>query len=655
MNQIAGLQDFRKQGPPADIGTFQGTSTIIVFPFTFSGTAYYVAMRSGPQGWVLVSYGADASTVINAAMVALPAAGGTVILREGLYVLTATLAFPDDRIILSGSGWSTVLQNSLANTINIIAHNECIVENLMLDMIDNWDGVWLQGSDRNIVRNVYFYNDFYQACNVESSSYNLFQNCFFDGNDAGDYAIVICTDTSDYNTIDNCTVQNLDDYAFEVTFGIENTIKNNRILNLKDNQVGILIGTANSTGNKILHNYITEATNTTTIGIQLSNSHRTIVAHNVIITTSYCIESSEDGTLIEANIFRNLEDWSAAITLGNDRNTIIGNYFYDCAFTAIEAYGANSVVKGNLIYNANTESNAAGYGIDLGSNPGNMICEGNLILDDRAPKRVIHGISVGGTTDYNTITDNFIFGVLTDGIRFASGSLNNVIEGNTCRTGGGNGITLLANNDDCILTGNRCTGFTGYGIRIQAATCERNLVKDNILSGNTAGSFADAGTNTKLAVIHAEFTYWGGGSGGYTTPGLGATPGGIDIDANDELAVSHRTLPLEVQQVVRIKIWGYSNVIEATNNMLLRIIVNGGTGNEQWNTNNIDVINHPSEETGGIVVSDVLHWMIDAGDDADIGNIIGGDLLEILAVGEAAVAPDIATDALFGAVEIEYV
>ena len=114
-------------------------------------------------------------------------------------------------------------------------------------------------------------------------------------------------------------------------------------------------------------------------------------------------------------------------------------------------------------------------------------------------------------------------------------------------------------------------------------------------------------------------------------------------------------LSLEIQQVIRIKIWAYSNVIEAANNMLLRIVAHGAASSELWSGNAIDVANHPSEETGGIVQYDVIHWIIDAGDDAQVGTLLGGDLMELMAIGETALAPDIATDALFGGYEIEYV
>lgn len=85
------LQDFRGQGPPGDIGTFQSPESIIVYQHTFSGTTYIIAARQGDRGWVLVSHGIVVATVINAAITALVATGGNIFVKAGAYTLTASL------------------------------------------------------------------------------------------------------------------------------------------------------------------------------------------------------------------------------------------------------------------------------------------------------------------------------------------------------------------------------------------------------------------------------------------------------------------------------------------------------------------------------------------------------------------------------------
>jgi hypothetical protein len=65
------LQDFRGQGPPGDIGTFQLPCNILVFKYVFSGTTYTCAARAGVRGWILVSYGVVVATVVQGAVDAL--------------------------------------------------------------------------------------------------------------------------------------------------------------------------------------------------------------------------------------------------------------------------------------------------------------------------------------------------------------------------------------------------------------------------------------------------------------------------------------------------------------------------------------------------------------------------------------------------------
>lgn len=168
-----------------------------------------------------------------------------------------------------------------------------------------------------------------------------------------------------------------------------------------------------------------------------------------------------------------------------------------------------------------------------------------------------------------------------------------------------------------------------------------------------AAILEDDGVNTHLATISGEFSRFGGGSAGQTDPVINTSPGGIDIDANDEFVFVDIPLKTEIQQIVRIKIWAYSNIVEA-DHMRLRIVAHGATGSEQWNLNPIDVPDHPSEDDT-LAIGDVVRWMIDVGDDAQIGTLAAQDLVELLAVGEAAGDGDSLTNALFGGWNIEYV
>ena len=232
------------------------------------------------------------------------------------------------------------------------------------------------------------------------------------------------------------------------------------------------------------------------------------------------------------------------------------------------------------------------------------------------------------SSDRNIINELYIDGASSSkyGIWLDSGAEDNIVV-------------------DCIIVD--CVWYAIYNLGTG------NWIKHNLGTGNI---LKELGTDTKLATIKGGFPLSNvGGGATAVTPVINTSPGGVDIDADNEFAHIRIILPAEVQHVVRIKIWAYSNVIEATNNMLLRIVAHGAGSSELWDGTPIDVVEHPSVEEGGIVQYDVVHWAIVYSDDAQVEALIGQDLVELLAVGEAAADSDITTDALFGGWEIEYV
>lgn len=98
--QVAGIQDFREAGPPADIGAFAFPAQVIVYQHTFGGVVYVVAARQGDRGWVLVDHrtltGANATIVIQAANNALTVGRTSKekVTVKGAYVDLAQITYP---------------------------------------------------------------------------------------------------------------------------------------------------------------------------------------------------------------------------------------------------------------------------------------------------------------------------------------------------------------------------------------------------------------------------------------------------------------------------------------------------------------------------------------------------------------------------------
>jgi len=74
---------------------------------------YYIA-RDGRTGEIKFK-GKDASAVIQSAIDALPAEGGRISLKEGIYVLNTKITIPRNDVILEGSGYSTVLRDNVVD------------------------------------------------------------------------------------------------------------------------------------------------------------------------------------------------------------------------------------------------------------------------------------------------------------------------------------------------------------------------------------------------------------------------------------------------------------------------------------------------------------------------------------------------------------
>jgi len=353
-------------------------------------------------------------------------------------------------------------------------------------------------------------------------------------------------------------------------------------------------------------------------------------------------------------------------------NVIADNVIYHTAADvalwgdAIRAHGEKSIVANNIIY---MDIAIAGSGIYVATGSHDSVVQDNIV-ENLSQYGINSFQSNGVLISGNSVMNSGEVGILVNDSTRCVVSDNKVM--NSAQTGVFDGI-LLGDSTYCTVHGNQCYDDQGvktqrYGIA-ENGTVDYNIITGNNLVGNQTGSLLLLGTHTKAkdnkvdgtssivagAEIHVlpfVFVNHGGGSAGWVTPVINTSPGGIDIDANDEFAYAHTILPEETQQVIRIKIWAYTNILEA-DKMRLRIVAHGATDNEAWSGNAIDVANHPSESSN-FAANDVIYWLIDSGDDAQIGTLTAQDYMELLVVGEAAGGDDCATDILLGGGEIEY-
>jgi len=263
-------------------------------------------------------------------------------------------------------------------------------------------------------------------------------------------------------------------------------------------------------------------------------------------------------------------------------------------------------------------------------------------------------VTAGQSVLYSDITGAICYNNAGNGIQirgYRLGTANyNTICGVVCESNTGAGILIVgefdAGNaghaDHNIVTGSTCTNNGGAGVQILLVGlgyADHNKVQNNRLTGNTGPCISDGGTNTELAAYVVPFS-----------DGFDPQDSGYLIDANTEFALAWARLPVEVQQVLRMKIYARAVILSAAA-MRLEINVNGGASNEAFNTHATAAPNTPST-TINFAADDVIFWTLTS---AQITALLGGDSVEVKVLHEAAGNGDVITNAFLRTVEFDYV
>jgi hypothetical protein len=143
---------------------------------------------------------------INAALAALPAEGGRVILLEGQYVLANPVIIPDNDIILQGQGWSTFINGN-----NLLTGNHAVVLSTFSNCVLRDFSVRTEagggktshcifiedGANDFLVENIYVEDSDSDGIHVEGTSISRgkITRCFIEG--ADDHGIQIAPDALD--------------------------------------------------------------------------------------------------------------------------------------------------------------------------------------------------------------------------------------------------------------------------------------------------------------------------------------------------------------------------------------------------------------------------------------------------------------------------
>ena len=154
-----------------------------------------------------------------------------------------------------------------------------------------------------------------------------------------------------------------------------------------------------------------------------------------------------------------------------------GAYFYNSdAITWITTSAYNTVIGDGIYFNNTGDSTI--FNFSSANNNGNGITFVNAFNTE---------VSSG------TINDNS-----GKGVEFVSGTTATSVEACTISGNVSDGVKLTATSSQNIIGGNVSSSNGGWGINIANANCSNNIINGNVYVGNTAGTYTNSGTSTRI-------------------------------------------------------------------------------------------------------------------------------------------------------------
>ena len=532
---------------------------------------------------------------INAALTAIAAIGGTVLLSEGTFHMAATASVPAN-CMLRGMGWGTILEYDAGGNCVTIAGDNAKVRDLKIDIVA---GAGAGGTRPNCL---------YASGRTNLELFGLWligdETVADDGVPLRQCGIV--WDTVIYSSILNCISQDHKRHGISLNDSSDNNTLTANACN-GTTQYGLYLDAASGntvTGNACSGNAVS--------GIRMTDSSGNTVTGNTCngnVASGIYLSHSSDANTLTGNTGRGNADHGIRLNASSG-NTVTGNTCNGNTQGGIflQASSDNNTVSGNSC-NANDSGDTGTYdGISLSGSTGNLIsentCKGNdrngILADVNSTQCVIegnycdgnghHGISCAGND--SQINDNRCFdnsqktAQTYHGIVLVSGTFRCNLVGNHCDSPGDSqedGIHLTGTNSGCSLVGNWCYNGMGSGIyigggsdqQVHANYCQDNddygielngctgvHVKDNLLNSNdTAEYLENACTDIATPEIWARLLV------DDTLKGYRRVvdwPDGADTTSYCTLQI-----PMDFQQLVTV----------------VAVVIPEGTGNLRWSAN----------------------------------------------------------------------
>ena len=263
--------------------------------------------------------GTDDQEEINAAIQALPSTGGEIVILDGTYNITATIAMDKDNVKLSGNRKATVLKRTWNSSVSegvitiTAGISGCCIESFWIDgnkEVYNSNknyGIYLSGNNNAVTGN---------TCNNNSYGIYLFSyNTTITGNicnNSNNYGIYMYG--GDNNTVTGNTCNN-NSYG-AVVGGNNNTVTGNTCNN--NIYYGIYLSGNNNaaTGNTCSNN---------SSGIYLSGSNNTVTGNTYNNNHNGIYMPGGDNNTVTGNTCNNNNNYGIYMSGNNNNNTVTGN------------------------------------------------------------------------------------------------------------------------------------------------------------------------------------------------------------------------------------------------------------------------------------------------------------------------------------------
>ncbi len=306
---------------------------------------------------------------IQAALDALPATGGRVVLLEGTFIIASSIAIPNDTATLEGQGKGTILDgNSLTtgnHVVTISGKDNITIRNLAIQTQNgggkNCDCIYIVGVSDNItIDTVYI---------LSSDRYGVY--------------LYGSSGTISNLTIKNCEIQSCETYAiYANTFSAGKLLQFLLISNntIKNNGSGIYINTTlvYSEAISILDNMFQ---NTANYGIMLVANHVLVEGNSSYQDRNPVYVEGRYNNIVSNYIYRAGRD---GIYLNSTRNFVSNNTIIDAGYSSTNTYDGISIndsyntVVNNFIQVLTGATALTRYGIYLASGSKSVIV-GNRI------------------------------------------------------------------------------------------------------------------------------------------------------------------------------------------------------------------------------------------------------------------------------------